>query len=318
MTKFESLICRTPPFSFIIRKSKNIYLPGFEGIVLYEVGEFFFKQLKKLSLIERAAAISFNLIMALPAAVLFLFSIVPYLPGSDNFKTQILGLFKDLTPNSNTYKFIETLLNDLFKKHVGVFSSGFVLLIFYSSNAMIGIIRTFDRSIQENKVFFLHKRWRAIKLTTILILLLIASTLVLIGQQELMGLLKSLFNFKRRTRLPWWNGVRWVIIFAFLFYGIAFVYKFAPSVQKRWRLLSPGSIFATVFILLATLGFSYWVNNFAHYNKIYGSIGTVLILMILINFNALILLIGFEINVSIMTLKKQRDNRLNELVNNSF
>ncbi|KAI9449999.1 virulence factor BrkB-domain-containing protein [Russula earlei] len=244
--------------------------------------------------------------MALPAAVLFVFSIIPYLPDSASFKNELLGLFKDITPNSNTYKLLETLLNDLLKKHVGVFSFGFVLLMFYSSNAMMGIIRTFDRSVKETKAFFLHKRWRAIRLTTILILLLIASSLVLIGQQQLAGLLRNVFHAKK-TKVTWWNSVRWIVIVAFLYYGIAFIYKFAPSVKKRWALFSPGAVLATALILLATVFFSFWVNNFAHYNKVYGSIGTVLILMILIYFNSLILLIGFELNVSIMYLEKEKN-----------
>jgi len=306
MTKFERIVYKIPPVAFMIHKSKKLYIPGFRGISLYDVTQFFLQQVKKVGLNDRAAAISFNLIMALPAAVLFLFSIIPYLPDSAGFKNQLLGLFKDITPNSNTYKLLETLLNDLLKKHVGVFSFGFVLLMFYSSNAMMGIIRTFDRSVKETKAFFLHKRWRAIRLTTILILLLIASSLVLIGQQQLAGLLRNVFHAKQ-TRVTWWNSVRWVVIVAFLYYGIAFIYKFAPSVKKRWPLFSPGAVLATVLILLATIFFSFWVNNFAHYNKVYGSIGTVLILMILIYFNSLILLIGFELNVSIMYLEKEKN-----------
>ena len=114
---------------------------------------------------------------------------------------------------------------------------------------------------------------------------------------------------KRAERVSWWNGTRWIIIVSLLFYGIAFIYKLAPSVKKRWDLLSPGSILATLLTLVTTLGFSYWVNNFASYNKVYGSIGTVMIIMILIYFNSLILLIGFELNVSITYLTKEVEER---------
>ena len=204
---------------------------------------------------------------------------------------------------------IQNLLNDLFKKHVGVFSSGFILVMFYSSNAMMGIIRTFDKSIQETKGFIFHRRLRALRLTLILILLVIASALVLIGQEQLEILLKELFLMKRRARIPWWSGIRWFIITGIFFCGIALIYKYAPSVKKRWNLLSPGSILSTVMMLSATILFSYWVNNFASYNKVYGSIGTVLILMLLIYFNSLILLIGFELNVSITYLKAEVEKR---------
>ena len=309
MTKFERIIYKSPPIAFIIYESKKIIIPGFKGLPLYDVVRFFFQQINKIGLNERAAAISFNLIQALPAALLFLFSIIPLLPESLNVKAQILGLLKDLTPNSTTYTLIQNLITELFKKHMGVFSFGFILLMFYASNAMIGIIRAFDKSISEKKNFFLHQRWRALRLTAILIVLVLASALVLIGQEELAGILKGIFHYQRATLIPWWNVVRWTIIISVLFFGIAFIYKFAPSVKKRWDIFSPGSILATALTLLTTLGFSYWVNHFASYNKIYGSIGTVLIIMLIMYFNSLILLIGFELNVSITYLQAEVEKR---------
>ncbi len=311
MIKLQRIIISWKPIAFVIRKSKTTIIPGFQGLPLYDVVLFFFKQINKVGLNERAAAISFNLIMALPAALIFLFSLIPYFPDSFEVDKQILSLFKDITPNSETYRFVRDIMNDLLKKHVGIFSFGFVLLIFYASNAMIGIIRTFDRSIQEQKAFIFHQRWRAIQLTAILILLVIGSSLVLIGQDQLFSLLKKLFNIKSKTLLPVWNAARWLVIIGLVFYGIACTYRYAPSVQKRWKLASPGTLLATFLTLATTLVFSYWVSLFANssYNKIYGSIGTVLIMMLLIYINSLILLIGFELNVSITYLTKEAEAR---------
>ncbi len=296
-----------PLFNFIKQRAKQIYIPGFQRVNLFQVGRFLFKQLNTLGLYDRASAISFNLIMALPAGFLFLFSIIPYFPKTFKVKKQILSIFKDISPNSSTYRFILDIINDLLSQHVGVFSFGFLLLLFYSSNAMTGIIRSFDKSIMQNKPFFLHQRMRAIRLTLILMLLVFASLLVLVGQDQLTILLRELFNIERQTILPYWELIRWGIIILLLFYGNAFIYKFAPHVKEKWPLLSPGAILSTGLMLATTLGFSYWVNNFGSYSKIYGSIGTVLIVMTLIYINALILLIGFELNVSIEVLKKEQD-----------
>lgn len=311
MTKIERHIVSLAPIAWLINKSKTLVIPGFQGLPLYDVVRFFFRQINKVGLNERAAAISFNFIMAMPAALLFLFALVPYFPASASFETEILTLFKDISPDSATYRFIKGILDGLLEKHVGVFSFGFILLIFYASNAIIGIIRTFDRSIQEQKGFFLHQRWRAIRLTSILVLLVIASALVLMGQEQLAGLLKNLFHLRRKARLPWWNGTRWFIITGLLFYCVAMIYKFAPSVKKRWHLISPGSLLATTLILVTTIAFSSWVSLFAssNYNRVYGSIGTVLILMLLIYINSLILLIGFELNVSITYLTRKAEER---------
>jgi membrane protein len=293
---------------FLKQKAKAIYIPGFQHVNLYQVLSFVYKQLNTLGLYDRASAISFNLIMALPAGFLFLFSIIPYFPKAFKIKKQILSVFKDIAPNSSTYKFIMEIINDLLSQHVGIFSFGFLLLLFYASNAMTGIIRSFDKSIMQNKPFFLHQRMRAIRLTIILILLVFASLLVLIGQDQLTRLLREVFDIKRKTIVPYWNSVRWAVIILLLFFGNAFIYKYAPLIKERWPLNSPGALLSTLLMLITTLGFSYWVNNFSSYSKIYGSIGTVLVVMTLIYLNSLILLIGFELNVSIEVLKKSKIN----------
>jgi membrane protein len=170
---------------------------------------------------------------------------------------------------------------------------------------MMGIIRTFDKSILDAKTYFMHKRWRAIRLTIILILLVISAVFFLMGHDALEGILKRFFGIKKRVHLGWWENTRWMVIILLIFLGISLIYKFAPSVEKRWKLISPGSLLATFLTLATTIGFSYWVNHFGRYDKVYGSIGTILVIMLLIELNALILLIGFELNVSITYLQKK-------------
>ena len=313
MNQFLNILLNTiiklfkPLYLFLKQKAKAIYIPGFQHVNLYQVLSFVYKQLNTLGLYDRASAISFNLIMALPAGFLFLFSIIPYFPKAFKIKKQILSVFKDIAPNSSTYKFIMEIINDLLSQHVGIFSFGFLLLLFYASNAMTGIIRSFDKSIMQNKPFFLHQRMRAIRLTIILILLVFASLLVLIGQDQLTRLLREVFDIKRKTIVPYWNSIRWAIIILLLFFGNAFIYKYAPLIKEKWPLNSPGALLSTLLMLITSLGFSYWVNNFSSYSKIYGSIGTVLVVMTLIYLNSLILLIGFELNVSIEVLKKEQN-----------
>ena len=309
MNPFLNILLKivNPFYLFLKQKAKTIYIPGFQHVNLYQVLRFVYNQLNTIGLYDRASAISFNLIMALPAGFLFLFSIIPYFPKAFKVKKQILSVFKDIAPNSSTYKFIMEIINDLLSQHVGIFSFGFLLLLFYASNAMTGIIRSFDKSIMQNKPFFLHQRMRAIRLTIILILLVFASLLVLIGQDQLTRLLREVFDIKRKTIVPYWNSIRWAIIILLLFFGNAFIYKYAPLIKEKWPLNSPGALLSTLLMLITSLGFSYWVNNFSSYSKIYGSIGTVLVVMTLIYLNSLILLIGFELNVSIEVLKKEQN-----------
>ena len=305
MTKLEHIIFTSRPFTFLRNKSKKLIIPGFEGVPLYDVFRFFQQQIKKIGINERAAAISFNFIMAIPAATLFLCTLIPYLPISKQFFSELIKIVNDLTPNKDTQRLIRDFLDDFFNKpKSGLLSIGFILALFYSSNAMIGIIRAFDRSIDDKKSSnFIHKRIRAIRLTLILILLLIGTILISLGQGVLFSSLMKWLHINN-GHVKWWiRSLRWVIIIILFLYSIAFIYKYAPSIKKRWKLISPGALFATFLMISTTALFSYWAKNFSNYNKFYGSIGTLLILMLLIFINSLMLLIGYELNVSITYLK---------------
>lgn len=287
-------------------------LPGFEGLYLYEVMQYFFGQVKRVGLNVRAAAISFNFIMAIPAAAIFLFTLVPYLPISKQFHMELFRFIRDLTPNAETQNFMTSFLDDIFNKPKGgMLSLGFILAVFYSSNAMMGIIRSFDRSlVYRRRSNFIAKRLRAIRLTTIVILLIIGTILISLGQGAAFRSLMTSMNIHSTVVRFWIRTLRWIIILALFLSSIGLIYRYAPSVTKRWKVFSTGAIFATFLTSAVTALFSLWVQNFSNYNKFYGSVGTVLILMLLIFINSLILLVGFELNVSISYLKAQRDEKL--------
>lgn len=309
----EQFIYRLPVIRTIIRFSKRFRPFGFEGISLYEVSRFFVQQIKKGSLNQRAAAISFNFIMALPPACIFLFSLVPLFPIADQFYNEVNSFVREITPNAATRDAVENFLADFFKRPKNsLLSIGFFTSLYFSSNAVLGIIHSFNQSIheKESKAFFAY-RWKAIRLTFVIILIFLASILLLITQGALFNWLLLLLKIDS-IFIKWLIIiVRWVVIVGLFFYSIAFIYRHAPSVEKKWKLISPGSIVASALIILFTFMFSYWINNFATYT-IYGSIGTILILMIFVNFISLVLLIGFELNLSIRLLKRQSDKRLNE------
>lgn len=305
MTKLEERILTSKPVSLVRKKTKTIILPGFEGVPLDEVIKYFISQTKKISFNERASAISYNFIMALPAAAIFLFTLIPYFPVAKNLQHELFTFIEDLTPDNETRALITTTMDDLFNKpKTGLLSVGFVLALFYSSNAMMRIIKTFDRSLmvkrQDN---FIRLRLRAIQLTLVLIFVLIVTMLLSIGQGVLFTNVMEWLNIHNADNNFWIQLLRWVIIVVLFFYSIAFIYKYAPSVQKRWRLLSPGAVLATFLIMLGTWLFSIWAQDFSNYNKIYGSIGAMLMIMLLVYVNSLILLIGYELNVSIHYLK---------------
>lgn len=309
MTKLERIILTRTPVAFILRKSKHWYLPGFEGVPLYDVITFFFKQVKTVGLTERASAIAYNFIMAIPPSFLFLFTLIPHLPFISNksIKEQLHALIVDIIPakvhNAYLIKFVDSFLDD---SKIALLSSGLILALFFASNAMMGLMRSFNKNyLGFAKRKDLHKRWMAIKLTALIFLLVLGCLIMLVTQ----GAVLKWMGIKNSTLREIIFYVRWIFIVALIYYSIAFIYKYAPAVEKRWKLISPGTILGTFLSIMATLGFSYFVNNFGKYNALYGSIGTIIVFMGLIYINSLTLLIGFELNVSIKSLKSIADKR---------
>ncbi len=307
LTKIGNRIIAVPPVRLLIDKTKTTSLPGFRGIPLYDVVKFFFSQVKTVGMTERASAIAYNFFMAIPPALIFLFTLIPFFPISGKIEEQLYGIIRDVIPgekdNAVLIKFLKDFIN---KPRNGLLSLGFMLSMFFSSNAIMGIMRSFDKNyIGFRKRTDLQKRGTALKITLVLFILVFASILLLIAQGSVLNWIGIRNPGVRKIII----NARWVVIVFLFFASISYIYRHAPAVHKKWRLINPGSILATFLMLLLTILFSWWVGRFGNYNEIYGSIGTVLILMILIFINSLVLLIGFELNVSITSLKKIADER---------
>ena len=311
LTQIRRKFITSFPVKFIIRKSKNIFLPGFAGIPLFDVVRFFFIQIQKTSLNERAASIAFNLLVAIPPACIFIFTLVPYLPIKE-FRPQLYDLIRDVFPVKQNYQPIIDFIDDFISNEQGgLLSFGLLLALYFSSNAMIGIMNSFNNLnyLGFSQRQFVHNRWVAIKLTLIVFLVILLSIVALI----LRGTVLTWLGIEDPTIRTIIFNVRWIVIILLFFLTISFIYRYAPAMQKKWKLINPGSILATFLMIAFTLGFSYYVANFGNYNKLYGSIGTILIVMLLIFFNSLVLLIGFELNVSISSLRKLADQRKNSV-----
>jgi membrane protein len=95
------------------------------------------------------------------------------------------------------------------------------------------------------------------------------------------------------------TAFKWLIVVLLYFTMISFIYHFGPATQKKWEFITPGSSLATLLSIVSTLAFGYFVNNFGAYNQVYGSLGALIVFMLLMNINALVLLVGFELNNSI-------------------
>jgi membrane protein len=308
LKRLHRKVSSSGPVNWLRGKSKNIFLPGFRGLPLYDVSRFFWTQVRKVGLTERTSAISFNFILAIPPMVIFFFTLIPYLPISTEFINQLYGLIRDVVPGEKNYTPIIDFLDGIIKnERYGLLSLGFVLALFYSSNAMMGIMRAFDKNYPGfKKRSAVERRITALQLTLILFLIMMTSLLLLVMQGVV---LKKWIGIKAEWMVTMIENIRWIVIVFLFLASVSFIYRNAPFVHKKWKLINPGSVLATTLMLLFTVLFSYWVNHFSHYNELYGSLGSILLLMLLIYFNSLVLLIGFELNVSINSLIHEADER---------
>lgn len=303
------------PIKYLIRKSKKWSPPGFQGINFYAAMKHLFKDFNLPNFTEKASAISYNFIMSVPTSCLFLFTLIPNLPfiSKKGIKFQLHGLIHDIIPsasyNKGLIQFVDSFIDG---SKIGMLSFTFVLSLVFASGAVMGLMRSFNKNhVGFQKMKGLKTRWEAIKLTMMLFGLLLACLILLLLQRNILNWL-GITNFQVRNLILYG---KWIFIIGLIFYSYAFIYRYAPSTTTRWNLVSPGAVIATFLTILVTLAFTAFVNNFGRYNLLYGSIGTIMVIMIMIFLNSLVVMIGFEINLSINTLKTIAEGRQGNMVN---
>lgn len=297
------------------RSTKKVVLPGFDNVPLYEVGDFFIKGILRGSVSIRAAAFSYNFFMALFPAIIFLFTIIPYIPIA-GFQDQLLQLMQDFFPKA-TYAAVEDTVFDIIKRpRGGLLSLGFVLALYFATNGIHSLIIAFNQTYHSYET----RTWVRVRLSSIFLvfilsfLLFIAIVLIMVGP-IVIDFIADKLNIRDSFVYYLIITAKWFVTIALLFFAYSFLYYFAPARKSRFRFISAGSTLATILTIITSIGFNYYVNNFARYNSLYGSIGTLIIILVWIYFNAMIVLIGFELNVSIRHARENssKESELNRL-----
>lgn len=278
---------------------KKLVLPGFQGAPLSSVFKFVVQGFGKGVLVTRASSIAFNLLMALLPASIFLFTLIPFLP-LPNFQHELIRMFESIIP-SEVYKLLETTIVDVITiKSGGLLIFMFFATIIFSTNGIHALIHAFVVSSHH----FQTRSWVAQRRISIVLLLLVElmiaiAGIIIIFSKTAISHLESLHYLEKNFVFYLVMTLKWIVIVLLLFLAISFLYWLAPAKRSEFRFISPGSIVATFLFILTSLGFSAYVNHFGQYNKLYGSIGTLIIIMVWLYLNSIAILIGFELNVSI-------------------
>jgi membrane protein len=292
--------------SFLIRLSKKIVIPGFDGLPLYDVAVFFVKGLSKGYITTRASAISFNFFLAIFPTVIFFFTIIPFIPIT-NFQQSLLDLIRDFIPDE-AYATVQTTVEDIvIRPHGGLLSVGFLLSLYFSTNGINSLMVAFNNTFHTIETrSAIRQRIVSIFLVIIITFLLIISIGLITFGTWFLAILLPAQILKSHLIFSVILVLKWMIIFAMLFFAISFIFYFVPAKKRHFRFISAGSSLATFLVITTTLGINFYVDNFSKYNALYGSIGTLLVILLWIYLNSLSLLIGFELNASIYTVKKGR------------
>jgi len=304
-SKVATRLLEHGPVAWVIRNSKKIVLPGFDGIPLYDVAIFFFHGLTQGYITTRAAAISYSMFLAIFPFLIFLFTIIPFIP-IENFQHSLLLLIKDFLPEAAYTTVKETIIDIVTRPRSSLLIINMVLTLYFSTNGVNSLIDAFNNTYHDLETRSNIKQYFfSIAIVFIISLLLIITIgLITFGTELLRWILpdriEETFYIVFLLQL-----LRWLTILALLLMAISIVYYLAPARRKHFRFISAGSMLSTLLILITTLGFNFYVDHFAKYNVFYGSLATLMIVLMWIYINSISLLIGFELNASIFHAKRK-------------
>jgi membrane protein len=285
-------------------KAKKFSLPGFDKYPIYDIGVFFMRGVQKGSINQRAASVAYNAFLSIFPGIIFLFTLIPYVP-IENFQESLLNLLENFIPEDAYQSMEDTIVDIITKQRGSLLSITFFFALFVASNGVLSLIRAFNSSYHGIE----YRKWWMRRLIAIFLVfiefILITITIALLTVNE------SLYDkFFEGSKLLWYVflGIRIIIVLALFFFSTSFIYYLAPARRSRFRFISPGATVATILMVLASYGFSFFVNNFGQFNKLYGSIGTIIVVLIWIYIMSFAVILGFELNASIIERGRVKEN----------
>jgi membrane protein len=268
-------------------------------VSLYHVYKILWRKIITFDIDQRAAAVSYSFILAFFPGTIFLFTLIPYIPIR-HLDQQIMAFLQGIMPKGIYENAADTIQEIVSKRRRDILSFGFLLTIFAATNGMMALMRAFNMALEtREKRTYLKARGIALLLTFLLLLVQLAAILVLIVGKFLLDFLKKKHILSLKTDLFLFEILRYGSIFMIFYIGISVIYYFAPAIHRRMKFFNFGSLIASILSILATNLFSYYLSNFSSYNRLYGSIGTVIALMVWVYLIAVILIFGFELNTSL-------------------
>ncbi len=301
-------LLQIPVLKYLVKIADNFVVPGLQGMSLYDLLEMYIVGIVNGAVTSRAGSIAFSFFMALFPFVLFVLNLIPYIP-IENFQDDFMYLIEQALP-PKTADSVDIVIRDIANNaHGGLLSSVFFLSIFLMANGVNALYSAFEYTYHKIKTRNVFQQYIvALFSSLILALLLLVTVAVIIYFEIAVEKLKE--SGYVQDDIFWIQLGKYAILLFMLFVSVSILYYFGTKEGKKIKFFSPGAIMSTLLIIVNFKLFGIYVSKFAKYNELYGIIGTVLIIMLFIWLNSIILLLGYELNTSILGLKRkgiQRD-----------
>ncbi len=298
----EDKLAKIPIINFLVKIGKKIILPGFEGLSMYDLVEIYAIGIIKGTFSARASAISWSFFLSLFPFLLFLLNLIPLIQ-IEGFQENFFEFIMSALPDQSILFFEEIYTDISSNPRGGLLSTVLILSLFLMTNGINAVFSGFEYSyhVTLNRNF-VKQYIVALGVSLIVVSLLLITVIVTLYFSYLLE------NLKERgvveDTIFWLKFGKYGIFVLMIFLIIAMLFYFGTTEGKMNRFFSPGAFMTTILIIITTYLFGIYIDNFSNYNKLYGSIGAMLILMVYIWLNANLLLLGFELNASLIKLKK--------------
>ncbi|MEE2801999.1 MAG: YihY/virulence factor BrkB family protein [Bacteroidota bacterium] len=308
MSKKVKIVQRFPFLKKLIDKADSIHLPGFEGMTAWDLWETYAEGITNGAFSARASSISYSFFMAIFPFVLFILNLIPFVP-INNFQEDVIRFLNDLLPYQAAGAFDGIFTEIALKENTGLLTIAFFSSLIFMTNGVNAIFGGFERSYHSvlNRGFF---RQYAVSLlvSIMLVLFLFVGVVLTIAVEYFLSELQAREYVSESSSSVWLQLIRYATLIFMLYVFIATLYYAGTKTGRQTRFFSIGATVTTVLILAASYLYGIYLENFATYNEIYGSIGAIIILMVYIWLNSNLLLVGFELNASLRSLKARNLN----------
>ena len=298
-----------PVVGKIIRKSKKMSLPGFQHVPLYDAMRFYIESLGKGIIFQRAAALTYRIFIALVPMIIALFSAISFF--GESIQQVLLEFIESVVP-TYAWTAVSGVVTDLVTRQNGTLSFFMLVIgVYFTIVCMNGILVALNTAYYDEikRNFIKQIGYSFVLMFVYFIVILIVAMLFIISSVMINNVHERLLGGTSSAGYIYIiHAVKWLLIYTTIYMLVSFTYYISPVDKTNYRFFSAGSITCTVLLVILLWVLNVYFSNFTNYNVIYGSLGALFAILLWINWSSVVLLIGYDLNVSIAKAKSLKND----------